>query len=82
MGSFHRSRKVIGKSSSGRPFCRLFLSTRYNVEVLSVENLWVAFTHLERSLERAVLNVPLPDCFFDKVLFFFDKRKGIGEGYQ
>ena len=38
-------------------------------------------------LARAVLGVPSVDCFFDKVLFSFDKRQslcqqGIGEGDQ
>ena len=45
---------------------RVFSEGVNNVEVLSVENLWVASTDLERSLERAVLSV-LPADYFSQL---------------
>ena len=44
------------------------------MEVLSEENLRVASTDLERSLERAVLGVPSADCF--SIIFYFLQPKG------
>ena len=75
------------KAESPAQVLRVFSEGANNVEVLSVENLWVASTDLERSLERAVLGVPSADCFFDNMLFSSTKgqslcRQVIGEGDQ
>ena len=62
------------KAESRAQVLRVFSKGANIVGVLSVENLWVVSTDLERSLERAVLGVPSADCFFSITCYFFDQR--------
>ena len=62
------------KAESLAQVLRVFSEGANNVEVLSGENLRVASTDLERSLERAVLGVPSADCF--SIICYFLQPKG------
>ena len=62
------------KTESLAQVLRVFREGANNVEVLSEENLRVASTDLERSLERAVLGVPSADCF--SIICYFLQPKG------
>ena len=62
------------KTESLAQVLRVLREGANDVEIFSEESLWVAFTDLERSLERAVLGVPSADCF--SIIFYFLQPKG------
>ena len=64
-GSFDKLFHLFAtKAESRAQVLRVFSKGANIVGVLSMENLWVVSTDLERSLERAVLGVPSADCFY------------------